>query len=616
MKKVFTLSVLYLSIVLLTPMFAQVSPFGTGKIDDIYIGEIENLSVIEDSKSGYAGYYTRDINNYLVETETAGKNTFDLYIPASYDGSEPYGLMTWISSGTNGIIRNAWKKVADEKKIIFIGANMLGNNEPTTYRIRTAVASAFRMREIFNIDENRIYASGNSGGARVAANMAYLYPEWIAGSLCLCGSSYFNNVERGYETREGDYEKILNYDADYKEYVKTFNQRYAIMTSYDDFREGNIMNIYHNGMEPDGFRGKMLETEGTHCATNTTQFRDAVNFVEHSFRVTIDDEFNSSLPTIGTGYILDNATIGAGHLNLSSTKNKAQLKTRDLFYWDDPKGIIFRTRVVPNNSIDLDNTVFNLGIWEYTTEESYFDLDGASDNNGVAGIVFTADYSDAGTKITVKTSNSNNSSTSETIFTGTLDKPEGVAVEELKIKYFLWNNELRIELSSHFTLGSTTMVDGVKLLDDNRSIRIVWDEMNASGYWSDTQWVDGAFMTMTSSKLDYNLDSEDVLVEGVSLISDELSKSVTLSNSEVGLNTERVSIYPNITSDILSVSFNGVSNNEELMLDIYSSSGQILRSISLKMKEQVINISDLDNGVYIFKMYNSSFSEYKRIIKK
>ncbi len=617
MKKLFTSSLLYFIIVLQVTLSAQVSPFGTGKVDDIYIGEIEDVSVIEHSTAGYTKY-TSHPNDYLIETETEGENAFDLYIPPSYDGTEPYGLMTWISSGKNGIIRNQWKTVADEKKIIFIGANGLGNTIITTDRIGAAVASAFRMRELFNIDENRIYASGNSGGARVAANMAFLFPEWIAGSLCLCGSSYFNDVQRDYQTRTDEYENIITYQDGYKDYVKTFDQRYAIMTSYEDFREGNIMNIYHNGMEVDNFKSKILENEGGHCATNTIQFRNAVNFVEHSFRTIIRDEFDSGIPEVGTGYILDNAVVESGQLNLSATGTKAQLKTRDLFYWNDPKGIILKTKINPkNNNANLDNTIFNLGLWEYTDEDSYLGVDGITANETTAGIILTAKYSGNGIEISVKTSNPNNSSTTETIFTGIILNDERWTVQdEFKIKYFLWDTELRIELGAHFVPENTTVVNGVKLLDDNRSIRIEWDKMNANGYWADTQWVDGAFMTMATTKEDYNLASENILVKDISLISEKPSESLTLSNNEMDLENSRVGVYPNITSDELKIVFDDFKQSEKFKLEIYNTSGQMLKTIQLRNDNEIINISNLDKGMYVFKVYNSFFSEYKRIIKK
>ncbi len=601
-----------------TTLFSQTSPFGTGLINDVFLGEVENTSVIVPPATPYT-YYTSYANSYLTEdTESRignWDNTYDLYIPASYDGTEPYGLILWINSGVNGRIRGAWKTVADEKKIIFIGANNLGNNAPTRHRISAAVASAYRAREIFNINENRIYASGSSGGARVATNLAYQFPEWIAGSLCLCGSSYFYEVEQDYQTRTGTYDRILTYTTEHLEYVKSFDQRYAIMTSYEDFREGNIMNIYHNGMEIDGFKAKFLEKEGTHCNTNTAQFRDALNFVEHSFTPVIEDDFSSQTPSTGNRYLLNSASIENNKLNLSETTSIGQLKTTDLFVWNDPKGAILKTTIEPtSNNASLNNTIFNLGIWEYSTPSLYTNFEGTPTNNTTAGIILSVDFSETQPILTIKMSNPNNSATTETVFTGTFDS-SWTLEDQLKVKYHLWDNELRVEVNTHFTTATATMVDGVTLLNDRRSIQLEWNLMDSNGYWGDTQWNNGAFLTMTHQNANEVSTPENTLVSQLNIIAEEIIDPVSLSINKHEKEKNTFNIYPTITKENTTIVNQNFNPNQKTYLNIYNTSGQLIKTQHIQSKKESINLENIKKGIYFFKISNNSSTESIKIIK-
>ena len=82
------------------------------------------------------------------------------------------------------------------------------------------------------------------------------------------------------------------------------------------------------------------------------------------------------------------------------------------------------------------------------------------------------------------------------------------------------------------------------------------------------------------------------------------------------MENSRVNIHPNITRDELKIVIDNFKQTEKLKLERYNTSGQILKTTQLINDTETINISNLDNGVYVFKVYNSSFSESKRVIKK
>ena len=74
------------------------------------------------------------------------------------------------------------------------------------------------------------------------------------------------------------------------------------MTSFGDFREGDIMNIYHNGMVPHDIKARFLEIEGNHCSTRGAHFRDAISFEEHVFIINHHNDFDNGKANVGTKY--------------------------------------------------------------------------------------------------------------------------------------------------------------------------------------------------------------------------------------------------------------------------------------------------------------------------
>jgi poly(3-hydroxybutyrate) depolymerase len=43
------------------------------------------------------------------------------------------------------------------------------------------------MRQLYSIDEQRVYASGYSGGGRITSGLALLYPEVFGGGFSVYG---------------------------------------------------------------------------------------------------------------------------------------------------------------------------------------------------------------------------------------------------------------------------------------------------------------------------------------------------------------------------------------------------------------------------------------------
>lgn len=507
-----------------TNLSAQVSPFGTGETNNQNIGQLDDASVVIPSESGN-GF----INFFPDAQQLLQDYNFDIYVPDDYDGSEPYGLITYVNSGNNGGFKGQWESVLDDKKLIWIAGDNIGNPIYINIRMGVAMAAVLRMQELFNIDTDRIYTSGNSGGARMAHNLAFIYPETFKGALPNCGGSYIREVDQDYETQNPDshYELILDYPADYLDYLLPFEQRFANMTSYDDFREGDIMNIYHNGSEQDGLKGKFFETEGGHCSTTTQHFLDAVNFVEHPFLEVIQEDFTGATSSYFNTINAD-LTNGSGIELEHSTSDLAQIQSKDLFLWNDPMGAILETAIQLDSDDFNMNTSYHLGIWSMENPNNYCGFVGTQLTDEIPAILLSIDFVDAQPTLFVEVNNPSQTGT-ELLFTSTFSDWE--IGEPLAIKYHLWDQELRIELGAHLSTP-TSIASGVKLLDDSRSIRILWNDL-ANNFWADAAWSGGAFLTSTSEKNVSTDPASNLIVNEVELITADIDITTETPNTSI-----------------------------------------------------------------------------------
>ena len=127
---------------------------------------------------------------YTLEDET-----IHLYIPPGYDGSEPYGLLVYINPGGRGEAPEQWLSVLEEKKLIWVGPDNIGNNRAPVHRIAISLDCAWNLpHKHYHIHPDRIYVSGFSGGGRISSWVALNYPEAVNGMIAQGGIDYWMNL--------------------------------------------------------------------------------------------------------------------------------------------------------------------------------------------------------------------------------------------------------------------------------------------------------------------------------------------------------------------------------------------------------------------------------------
>ena len=91
-----------------------------------------------------------------------GNEKYFMYVPPSYTGSEPYGLIVFTYADPQARLPVGWQPVLDARKYIFVAAENAGNDQPHARRLGLAVMGALKVIESYHIDPNRVYAAGFS----------------------------------------------------------------------------------------------------------------------------------------------------------------------------------------------------------------------------------------------------------------------------------------------------------------------------------------------------------------------------------------------------------------------------------------------------------------------
>jgi len=118
---------------------------------------------------------------------------WSIFVPESYDPESPAGLMIYISPSNSGKIPRAWQSVMSEQNLIWISADRSGNSVDPRARMAYSLLAPMHIGKSYNIDGQRIYLSGLSGGGRVASLVAPEYPQLFRGAIFICGTNKWEN---------------------------------------------------------------------------------------------------------------------------------------------------------------------------------------------------------------------------------------------------------------------------------------------------------------------------------------------------------------------------------------------------------------------------------------
>jgi hypothetical protein len=214
------------------------------------------------------------------------KERYFVHIPESYTGTTPYGLIVFIDAGDQvGGLPDGWASVLDGRKFLFVEAESSGNDQYRSRRLGLAVLGALEMMSRYRIDPRRVYVSGYSGGARMAGFLGFFQPDIFRGTIQNCGADFYKPVPKVAATSSLDTagKPYGIFNATAEEIVGARRVRFVLITGTNDFRRGNILDVFNGGFFREGFRAKLLDVPGMgHTTCSGETLAAALDFIERS----------------------------------------------------------------------------------------------------------------------------------------------------------------------------------------------------------------------------------------------------------------------------------------------------------------------------------------------
>jgi len=164
--------------VLMASLFVALS----AAADDSRVGSYrESTTVLEVAGEKWAARFA----SYV---DADQKITWSIVVPKNYDPEIPAGVLVYIDPNNSGGVARGWASVLNEKNLIWISANNSGNNVDPRKRIAYALLAPTFVARKYNVDSDRVYLTGLSGGGRVASIVAPSYPTLFKGAIFICGT--------------------------------------------------------------------------------------------------------------------------------------------------------------------------------------------------------------------------------------------------------------------------------------------------------------------------------------------------------------------------------------------------------------------------------------------
>ena len=120
-----------------------------------------------------------------------------IHVPESYRPDAPAPLLMafhWTGGGGEQVVRS-WISTADELGMLVCAPSETSDNDGYhfTRRELDVTRSALRwMRREFNVDENRVFATGISRGGHLTWDLALRFPDLLAGAAPMIGGPYWD----------------------------------------------------------------------------------------------------------------------------------------------------------------------------------------------------------------------------------------------------------------------------------------------------------------------------------------------------------------------------------------------------------------------------------------
>ena len=200
--------------------------------------------------------------DWLTADYDSKSQTYELFLPAKLDKSKPSPCIIFISPSDQAVGYRSFAKVCRARGVILASPHKAGNRCPIRQRVRIVLDVIDDVRRKHNIDPDRTYIGGFSGGARIACAIAFALPESFGGVIPICA---------GGDLRRESYLRHRVIDR----------LSVAHMTGTGDFNRGEVELFRHGMLKEVGVRSRVWVVKGLgHGIPSTTQLTAALKWLD------------------------------------------------------------------------------------------------------------------------------------------------------------------------------------------------------------------------------------------------------------------------------------------------------------------------------------------------
>lgn len=222
--------------------------------------------------------------------------TYQVIVPKSYEPGVAHGVIVFISAGDGGGLPKPFHALLEKYRLIGIGANNSGNKRDVLLRHAYAVHAVSLLQERYDLDQDRIYVSGSSGGGRVCSHVMIMNSETFRGGIPLIGANACIRM------KVADSKGVVGtspgswVNTDKKRLAQAGKEgRYVFMTGSKDYNQQNVKSVYE-GYRDAGFRYvHYIEQPGLkHAMPNTEHLEKAIQFVDEPLTKAAEKHYNDA----------------------------------------------------------------------------------------------------------------------------------------------------------------------------------------------------------------------------------------------------------------------------------------------------------------------------------
>jgi predicted esterase len=192
------------------------------------------------------------------------REKFKLLVPPSYSHKAKWGLFIFVSADDSPGLPKEYEPILEKRKLLAVAPYRAGNSRNIFDRFRMAIDAGFNLQKRFNIDPNRVYVSGFSGGARISSMLAVAYADLFSGAIPFCGVNFYTEIP----STPGKHWPIGYIPVDEALKIAKASGRYVLVTGEKDFNLQNTKAVYEYGFKAEGFQHvKLLEVPNMGHAT-------------------------------------------------------------------------------------------------------------------------------------------------------------------------------------------------------------------------------------------------------------------------------------------------------------------------------------------------------------